>query len=79
MNYPSIVVEKELDDTQEIVIRKDKLVHIEGERMSPGPYVALSMSNHEELDHYAIYLDSDYDWILGRTKQGTIVCVPQQK
>ena len=79
MNYPRIVVEKGLDDTQEIVIPRDRLVRIEGERKSEGPYISVSMNNHEELDHYAIYLDSEYDWILGRTKAGTIVCVPQQK
>lgn len=78
MKYPRIVVEKELSDEQEIVIPKNRLVHIEGERCS-SPYVAFSMGNSEELDHHAIYLDDDYDWTLGRTRKGTLVCVPQKK
>ena len=72
MIYKKICIEGEDDD----IIPRNRLVTIEaGRPFIDYPYV----DSKDELSGKAIYLDDNYDWILGKSKMGSLVCVPLKK
>ena len=75
MLYKRISVEGE---EEEIRIPRNRLVDIDREIPVPFfdfPYV----NDQDELNGRAIYLDDKYDWILGKSEKGALVCVPLKK
>lgn len=77
MLYKRISVEEE-GEGEEIRIPRNRLVDIDREIPVPFfdfPYI----DEQDELGGKAIYLDDKYDWILGKSERGAIVCVPLKK
>lgn len=73
MAYKKICVVEESETEQ---IPRNRLVEVKnGTPFIDYPYV----DNIDELSGKAIYLDECYDWVLGRSEIGSLVCIPLKK
>ena len=76
MEYKKIYVTRKKED-EDIVLDESLLVKI-GLGIEQA-FVGCPMKNSEELDGKAIYLDRRYDWVIGKTRFGSLCCVPLKK
>ena len=81
MEYNKIEIVKEKKKEEGIIkIPEDRLVKIDAERqVFRDPYIGIPANISGEFDGKAIYLDDEYDWILGRDEDGCLLCIPLEK
>ena len=73
MIYRKICIEGENENT---IIPRGRLVEIENGR----PFIDCPfIDSTDKLSGKAIYLDKDFDWIIGKSETGSLVCVPLRK
>lgn len=80
MEYDRVEVVREKKSEEGCIkIPEDRLVELKGEtHIFLDPYIAIPVSG-TEFNGKAIYLTPTYDWILGMTSRGALLCIPLKK
>ena len=80
MEYNLIEIVRERKSKEgDIKIPEGRLVNM-NEAMRGNMHIGIPMNeNNESLSGKAIWLDYDYDWVLGKTMRGSLVCIPLKK
>lgn len=79
MEYNIIEVVEEESKEGNIKIPKKRLIDMKEELKTESMHLGVPMNRGEELDGKAIWLDYDYDWVFGKTKEGNLVCIPLRR